>query len=167
MDAPQLSPADYTAAEVVALLDLQPLEQEGGHFRRVALGPADAATGRESYSVAMFLVTPEGFSALHRLAADEVWCFLAGDPVESLRLAPDGTGGWRRLGPSPAEGDLAVDVVPEGTWQGTRLSGAGRWALVSVTVVPAFRWEDFELGREDELAALYPAFAEGIRELVR
>ena len=77
-----LSPTTHTAAEVVALLDLQPLDQEGGWFRRTAEStlviPGAALVGshggeRRAYSVIQALFTPEGFSALHRLISDEIW----------------------------------------------------------------------------------------------
>lgn len=167
MDTRQLSPAEFSAAEVIALLDLAPLEPEGGYFRRMAEGPADAVGGRRTYALIYFLVTPDGFSALHRLAIDEMWCFLAGDPVEMLQLLPDGTGHWTGLGLRAVKGDVPAGVVPAGTWQGTQLVAGGRWALVAATTVPGFEWEDFELGNREELAGLYPGFAPAIAGLTR
>lgn len=156
------------------LLDLQPLEREGGFFRRTAEGPvsggpacgADSGAPRRAWSAIYALFTPEGFSALHRLAVDELWCFHAGDPLESLRLYPDGGAGWVRLG-SGAGGVRAQEVVPRGVWQGTRLVAGGRWALVSCLCVPGFRWEDFEAGRVAELAAAFPSHAAAIASLCR
>lgn len=171
-----LSPETHSAADVVRLLELQPLEREGGFFRRTAEGPvagmpatAAAAGGvpRRAWSAIYAFFTPDGFSALHRLAVDEVWCFHAGDPLESLRLYPDGGAGWVRLGPGAAGGGHAQEVVPRGVWQGTRLVAGGRWALVSCVCVPAFRWEDFEAGRAAELAAQYPSQAAAIATLCR
>ena len=162
-----LSPVTHSAADVARLLGLQPLVPEGGFFRRVAEGPADGATGRRTWSTILFLVTPAGFSALHRMKADEVWCFHSGDALESLRLGPEGGVEWVRLGLNPAAGERAQDVVRGGVWQGTRLVAGGRWALVSCVVVPEFVWEDFELGERVELAARYPAFAAAIAELTR
>ncbi len=171
-----LSPTTHTAAEVVALLGLQPLDQEGGWFRRTAESalviPGAALVGshggeRRAYSVIQALFTPEGFSALHRLISDEIWCFHAGDPLESLRLHPDGRGEWIRLGLAPSAGLRVQDVVGANVWQGTRLVAGGRWALVSCTVVPEFVWTDFELADRAALTASYPAFADGIASLTR
>lgn len=167
MDLPRLTPDSYSAADVIALLDLQPLEREGGYFRRFAEGPAGAESARPAYSSILFLITAEEFSALHRLAVDEVWCFLAGDPAEGVRLDPDGLGRWVRLGSCPAEGEQVTDVVRAGTWQGTKMVPGGRWALLAVTAVPAFDWQDFEPAGRDELAQLYPAFADTIGEFTR
>ena len=171
-----LSPATHTAAEVIAQLGLQPLDQEGGWFRRTAESPvllpaaalpAGYQGSRRAYSVIQALFTPEGFSALHRLMSDEIWCFHAGDALESLRLHPDGRGEWVRLGLAPHAGQRLQDIVGANVWQGTRLVPGGRWALVSCTVVPEFVWSDFELGDGTALAAAYPIWAEDIRALTR
>ena len=168
MEPKKLSPATHTAAEVVRLLQLEPLEREGGFFRRTAESPLiDPGSGRRAWSVIYALITPAGFSALHRLAADEIWFFHAGDPLESLRLAPEGKGGWAKLGLNPAAGEHPQDVVPARVWQGTRLVPGGRWALVSCVVAPEFRWEDFELADRAKLQAAYPEFSEGIAALTR
>ncbi|HET7874227.1 MAG TPA: cupin domain-containing protein, partial [Methylomirabilota bacterium] len=37
------------------------------------------------------MLTPEGFSAMHRLASDEIFHFYLGDPVEMLQLWSDGS----------------------------------------------------------------------------
>lgn len=167
MTPANLSPDTHSAADVARLLDLRPLEPEGGFFRRIGEAAERGADGRRAWSGILFLVTPEGFSAMHRMRADEIWCFHAGDALESLRLSEAGPGAWVRLGFDSSAGERVQDVVPGGTWQGTRLVSGGRWALVSCVVVPEFVWEDFELGRCEELTARYPAFAEGIAALTR
>lgn len=168
MNADILAPETHTAEEVVRRYNLEPLDEEGGFFRRTA--EADLVlpgNERRAYSVIYALLTPVAFSAMHRLVSDEIWCFHAGDPLESLRLKLDGRGGWVRLGLNPAAGELPQDIVPAHTWQGTRLVAGGRWALVSCITVPEFHWEDFELGQRDALAANYPNFAAGIQALTR
>jgi predicted cupin superfamily sugar epimerase len=122
---------------------------------------------RRVYSTIYALFTPEGFSALHRLRSDEVWCFHAGDALESLRLHPDGEGEWTRLGLDIAAGERPQDIVEAHTWQGTRLVAGGRWALVSCIVSPEFAWDDFELGLREPLSAAFPTWAEPIRALTR
>jgi len=168
MDTGPLSPENHTADEVARMLRLEPLEQEGGFFRRTAESDVIlSGTGRRAYSVIYMLITPAGFSALHRLGTDETWCFHAGDPLESLRLRPDGSGGWVKLGLNPAAGEAPQDIIPARVWQGTRLQPGGRWALLSCIVAPEFRWSDFELGEQAALTAAYPDWAGAIRALTR
>jgi predicted cupin superfamily sugar epimerase len=167
MDGSLLHPGRLTAWEVVRLFKLEPLDQEGGYFRRTGESATILPGGRRAWSTIYSLITPEGFSALHRLAGDEIWCFHAGDALESLRLRPDGGGEWVKLGLNPAAGERVQDAVPAGVWQGTRLVPGGRWALVSCVVVPEFVWGDFELGERAALTAAWPDFAEGIEALTR
>jgi uncharacterized protein len=166
-----LSPETHDAAAVVRMLGLEPLDQEGGFFRRVAEAPLVLPAGvlpaglqgdHRAYSVIYLLLTPAGFSALHRLAQDEIWFFLAGDPVESLRLTPGRTG-WVRLDAA----EHRHDIIPARTWQGTRLVAGGRWALCSMVVVPEFLWSDFELAERTTLAVAYPAHTADIAALTR
>ncbi|MFI5336360.1 MAG: cupin domain-containing protein [Opitutales bacterium] len=170
-----LTSGNYSAEEVVALLGLQPLDQEGGWFRRTgesalmlpaAVLPPVPGGDRRAFSLSYALFTAAGFSALHRLAPEEVWCFHAGDALEMLQLSP--LGGIRvRLGAGLAEGEQLHAVVPAGHWQGTRLVPGGRWALISMLVVPEFTWRDFELGDRAALTARYPAWSGDIAALTR
>lgn len=167
-----LSTSTHSAQDVVAALDLEPLDQEGGYFRRTAeaglwVRPQNAAEDSRAYSVIYALFTPDGFSAIHLLTTDEVWCWHAGDRLESLRLSPDGSGELVKLGLNVAAGGRLQDVIPAGVWQGTRLAAGGRWALVSCIMAPEFRWQDFTLGDRDELIGKYPDWADGIEGLTR
>lgn len=168
MNPGQLSPDTHTAEEVARLLRLEPLEQEGGFYRRTAeAGVILPGSGRRAYSVIYMLITQAGFSALHKLGTDETWCFHAGDGLESLRLAPGGAGQLVRLGLNLGAGETPQDVVLANIWQGTRLKPGGRWALVSCVVAPEFHWSDFVLGERLALTSDYPAFAGEIRALTR
>ena len=166
------STSTHSAQEVVAALNLEPLNREGGFFRRTAeaelwVRPQDASEDSRAYSVIYALFTPDGFSAMHRLTTDEVWCWHAGDSLESLRLAADGSGEVVRLGLNVNSGERPQDVIAAGVWQGTRLAEGGRWALVSCIMAPEFRWQDFTLGERDELVAHYPNWTNEIAGLTR
>lgn len=151
------------AREIITALNLQPLPHEGGFFR---------VTWRSDVSSAiLFLLTPEDFSALHRLGQEELWHFHAGDPVELLRLDPrDGTAGLLRLGADVRAGEAPQAAVPAGTWQGARLApervSAG-FALLGCTVVPPWDERRFELGARADLAARFPGHAAIIAALTR
>lgn len=168
MVPPLLSPETHSAQEVIRVLGLAPLAGEGGWFRRVA--EADLIcieNGRRACSAIYFLVTPEAFSALHRLDAVETWCFHAGDPLEMLVLAHGGEARSVTLGTDLMVGQHPHWMVPAGAWQGARLRPAGRWALVTCVVAPEFLAEGFELGERAQLTAAYPKFAAEIAALTR
>ncbi len=165
-----------TASELIAALGLQPLAPEGGYYREtyratdsLAAGALPPRYGRDkALSTAIYyLLTPDTFSSIHRLPSDEVYHFYLGDPVELLRLWPDGRGDLTILGPDVLGGQLVQGVVPAGVWQGSRLLHSAGFALMGTTMAPGFDMQDFEPGRGDELASQYPAFADSIRALTR
>lgn len=148
-----------TAAEVIGMLALIPLPREGGYFRE---------TYRSAHSTAIYyLLTPDSFSAMHRLAGDEVFHFYLGDPVEMLQLHTDDSAQRLTIGPDIAGGMRPQVIVPGGTWQGSRVAPGGEFALLGTTMAPGFDPRDFELGDRDTLIGRYPDRADLIRALTR
>ena len=145
-----------SAAEVIRLLDLAPLEFEGGYFRRTythphslpaAALPPGYAGPRPLASTIYYLLTADTCSRLHRLPTDELWHFHLGDPV-ALHLFPAGDEGRFEhqkivLGTDLAGGHQVQAVVPGGCWFGAHLVAEGEWALLGCTLAPAFADEDF------------------------
>lgn len=158
------------ADELIALLRLKPLPEEGGFYRETyrAKGaiPKDALPmhgGERTYSTLIFyLVTPEEFSGLHRVKSDEIFHFYRGDPVNMIQI--DATGALKEvvLGTSFEDGHQLQTVVPHGIWQGTRLIEGGNWALMGCTVAPGFEFEDFETKTRAELIQEFPQHREVI-----
>lgn len=160
-----------TAAEMIDLLGLEPLPVEGGWFRRIHTSPLPHGNGgRGLASVIHYLVTAEGFSAMHRLPPEEVFHFYDGHAVDLLMLEPHGRGRMVRLGPDAVAGDQRTAIVPGGTWQGLRLADNAppdAWALLGVSVHPEFLWEEFELGDAATLAASHPDWHDEILARLR
>jgi predicted cupin superfamily sugar epimerase len=102
---------------------------------------------------------------MHRLASDEIFHFYLGDPVEMLQLYPDGRSALFTLGQDLAAGQQVQLVVPAGVWQGTRLVGQGKLALLGCTVSPGFDYADYESGSYADLSASWPAHTELISQL--
>jgi hypothetical protein len=160
-----------TAHEIKALLNLEPHPQEGGSYRQtyVSAAAVELPRGVRPASTAIYYLLEAGtFSEMHVLASDEIFHFYLGDPVEMLQLHADGRGSAVfTLG-----GDLKANqhvqlIVPAGVWQGTRLIGDGKVALLGCTVTPGFDFADYRGGSYAELAAKWPAEAERIRALTR
>ncbi len=157
-----------TAEEIRRLLQLRPLPHEGGWFAEAHRSPLVLpGTTRALSSVIYYLVEPRGFSALHRLDAEEVFHFYLGDPVEMLQLGPGDDARVLRLGGDLAAGERPLAVVPAGAWQGTRLAPGGSWALLGTTMAPAYEVGGFELGLRAELVARWPAHRALIEALTR
>lgn len=114
-----------------------------------------------------YLLEPGTFSEMHVLASDELFHFYLGDPVEMLQLWPDGRSEVVVLGPDLAAGQHVQLVVPAGVWQGTRLIGEGKVALLGCSVVPGFDFADYTSGSCAELTARWPQESAYIRALTR
>ena len=165
-----------SAKRIITLLNLKPLEFEGGHFAETYRAKESIAQGalpkryqsRRPFGTAIYyLLTPGNFSALHRLKSDEVFHFYAGDPVELVLLKPKGRTARVVLGPDLAAGQRPQILVPRGVWQGARLARGGKWALLGTTVAPGFERADFELGKRSVLTKNYPGNASLINALTR
>jgi len=165
-----------SAEELIRFLHLEPLPGEGGWYRethRSALQlPADvlAPRYRDAHAAGTaiyYLLTPDTFSALHRLPTDEVFHFYLGDPVEMLQLGPNPADGGRilTLGSDILAGQQVQTVVPAGVWQGSLLRTGGAFALMGTTMAPGFDFADYEAADRDALIAAFPDFAERIDRL--
>jgi uncharacterized protein len=159
-----------TPDEIKTLLKLEPHPVEGGFYRRTYTSAAtvELPRGTRALGTAIYyLLEPGTFSEMHLLDSDEIFHFYLGDPVEMLQLYPGGNSVALTLGQDLQAGQQVQLVVPAGVWQGTRLIGEGKVALLGCTVTPGFDFADYRTGRYEELAAKWPAEAERIRKLTR
>lgn len=165
-----------TADEIRKVLKLLPHPAEGGYFvetyrSEYLLAPDALPQGyprARSVSTAIYyLLTPDNFSAMHRLRGDEIFHFYLGDPVELLQIKAKGVAEVVVLGQDIIAGMRLQHVVPGGAWQGSRLQAGGKYALLGTTVAPGFDYEDFEMGKREELVTEFPRFAEMIQQLTR
>ena len=159
-----------TTDELKQLLGLEPHPIEGGYFRRTYTSPGsvDLARGTRAHGTAIYyLLEPGTFSEMHVLTSDEIFHFYLGDPVEMLQLHADGRSALFVLGQDLSAGQNVQLLVPAGVWQGTRLIGNGKMALLGCTVTPGFDFADYRNASSDELIAKWPQEAERIRKLTR
>ncbi len=165
-----------TADEVKQLLQLEPLRVEGGFFRETYRSrwkvseeylPEGTHGSRSIGTAIYFMITPETFSALHRMPGTEIFHFYLGDPVIMLQLHNDGTSQTITIGPDLAGGQRPQVVVRGGVWQGSRLAPGGNFALLGTTMSPGFDYADFQIGDRAQLSAQYPGVAEMIQNYTR
>jgi hypothetical protein len=130
-----------TADELAGTLGMQP-HPEGGRYVETWRGPD--VSGRATGSAIYFLLVAGERSRWHRVDADEIWLFHAGDPLAiDVAAAAGATVERHVLGSSVAVGERPQVVVPAGTWQSA--SPLGGWTLVSCVVAPGFVFDGFEL----------------------
>jgi predicted cupin superfamily sugar epimerase len=159
-----------TPDEIKILLKLEPHAIEGGFYRRTytSAHAVGMPRGDRPMSTAIYyLLEPGTFSEMHVLASDEIFHFYLGDPVEMLQLLPDGRSALFTLGQNLSAGQHVQLVVPAGVWQGTRLIGDGKVALLGCTVTPGFDFADYRSTSYAELAEKWPQEDTRIRLLTR
>ncbi len=165
-----------TANDIIRMLDLQPLAMEGGYFRetyrsRLRLSPntlGEPYQQEKAVATAIYyMLTPDTFSALHRLPTDEIFHHYSGGPVEMLQLLPNGQSCVVVLGSDLMAGQLPQVVVRAGVWQGSRILPGADYALMGTTMAPGFDYADYEDGKREELLARYPSEAARIGTLTQ
>lgn len=132
------------AREVIERLGLAP-HPEGGWYRETWRG-RPGADGRAVGTSILFLLTADRPSGWHRVDADEVWSWHAGDPLELSTSAGGTTVERGILGVDLAAGQRPQLVAPAGAWQSARTLGG--WTLVGCAVAPGFTPAGFELAPE-------------------
>jgi len=144
---------------------------EGGYYRRsyTTKNGRDFGNGYQQPegTAIYFLLTPDSFSALHKLVNDELYHFYMGDPVELNEFSPEGDLRTTKLGQDLDSGQLLQYPVKAGNWQGSKLVAGGAWALLGTTMSPGFSWEGFTLAKRKDLVAIYPEHEILITELTR
>jgi predicted cupin superfamily sugar epimerase len=125
--------------------------------------------GDRSFSTGIyFLLESHNFSAFHRIQADEMWHFYAGQALEIFVIHQQSRElQVIRLGSDPDNGETFQAVVPAGAWFASRPAEGTGYALVGCTVAPGFDFADFEMADRNSLKQEYPEFEQLISELTR
>ena len=164
-------------------LGLEP-HPEGGYFRQTykselkvtpwallsSLRPGTIPSigrPRAASTAIYFLLEGENFSAFHRLKSDEMWHFYAGSPLMVHVIDPSGKYSSTLLGSDAEAGQVFHAIVPAGCWFASHVADWKGWTLVGCTVAPGFEYEDFEMGKAEELVKEYPKNREIINRLTR
>lgn len=176
-----MSVSNAAARALIDRLGLAP-HPEGGYYREthrdgarvVRLASADRANApqgpvRAASTAIYYLLCDGAYSAWHRIDADEVWHFYAGDPLDIHMIDEAGVLTTRRLADALShEGAAYQVVVPAGCWFAAECVPADNdasFALVGCTVAPGFEFSAFELADTLALLARYPQHAALLRRL--
>lgn len=160
---------DPKAREIVNILGLIELPEEGGYYSRTYQAPEWVELGRGKRPVGdaiYYLITEDQFSGLHRLKCDEMWHFYAGDPVEMV-LFSDEEFQVKELGNSNLEVHRPQQLVRAGQWQGAKLKAGGKWALLGTNAFPGYEQSDFTLGKIEMFEKLSPDHLKVVRRYMK
>ncbi len=160
------------ANEIIEKLGLKPLPEEGGFYKEtfrdqgmIPNSELPHLDGEHTYSTCIYyLITPEEFSGLHAVKSTEIFHFYAGDPVEMVQITESGNLTKKILSSNIESGHEPQVIVTPNVWQGTKLIGDGKWALLGCTVAPGFEFSDFLGGTFTELIKVFPNHKNVIKE---
>lgn len=147
---------------------------EGGAYKETYRSPqllsqaaiGGACKGDRNASTAIYFLLEHGqFSALHRIAADELWHFYDGDALTIYEINEEGRMFVHTLGRDLDRSEHLQVLIKAGSWFGARCNVPDGFSLVGCTVAPGFDFEDFELADRETLCREYPAYEKIIREL--
>jgi uncharacterized protein len=149
---------------------------EGGYFRETyrspdVLSPAGMPPryprARNASTSIYYLLEGKDMSVFHRLRSDETWYFHEGNPLAVYLMDP--ANGLRRviLGSHPVKGEEYQCPIPAGTWFAAHLLDSTGYAFIGCNVAPGFDFEDFEIGKREELLGQFPQHGDTIRLLTK
>lgn len=148
------------ATEYIQKLGLVP-HPEGGYYRQLF---GNDETGEKPVSTIYYMLTANDMSAFHRLHnMVEIWYFHAGEPLNIYVIESGGTLTVHRLS---EQDEMQVVIQPE-QWFAADIPSKRGFCLVGCAVGPAFRFENFELAKKEELLKLYPQHGTLIERMCR
>jgi predicted cupin superfamily sugar epimerase len=156
--------------EVKSLIErykLEPLPVEGTLFTSTYRSKQEFDSGKPCGTaiIALYCNEPRSASIFHKLPADEIWHFYAGDPLRLVLLYPDGSSKDVIMGNDPLKGQHVQFVIPAGVWQAGHMVEGGKYSLFGCTMAPGFTGDMFEGGTREVLMNIYPEKADDINKL--
>ena len=146
--------------DFITKLDLAP-HPEGGYYRQVF---GNDENGENQISTIYYMLCDSDFSAFHRLhGVVEIWYYHAGQPLDIYVISPAGELSVRHLS---AYDEMQVVIEPE-YWFAAELPGKKGFSLVGCAVAPAFKFDNFELAKKEDLLREFPQHGAVIERLCR
>lgn len=154
-----------TADDFIQHLELEQ-HIEGGYYRSSYNSQSNFDQTRSLWTSIYFLLRTGEVSHFHRLTADEMWYFHAGESLTIYMISEQGELTTAQLGLDIAAGERPQFLVPKGCIFGSAMNKPG-FSLVGCMVSPGFTFEDFELFSQETLLDMYPQHEEIIKRLSR
>lgn len=134
---------------------------EGGYYRQVF---GNDENGEKQISTIYYMLCDNDFSAFHRLhGMTEIWYYHAGECLDIYVIDANGELVIHHLS---ADDEMQV-VIEQEQWFAAELPGKKGFSLVGCAVAPAFKFENFELAKKDDLLREFPQHRATIERLCR
>ena len=148
----------------IEVLNLKP-HPEGGFFSEIYKSEETVNSqclpgrynGSRSFSTSIyFLLKGNQISYLHKLKSDEIWHFYDGCAIKLYIIDEMGNLSTILLGKNLAEGEILQAVIKRNCWFCAEITNKLSFSLVGCTVSPGFEFDDFEIGKRDDLLTRFP-----------
>ncbi len=136
---------------------------EGGYYKEVYRSgeiilpshlPKRYKTSRNFSTSIYFLLEGKQFSAFHLLQSDELWHFYDGCTVLLYIINRNGELSIKKLGKGK-DCELQLTIEKQ-NWFAAEIEDKKSFSLFGCTVSPGFEFDDFELGKRQELIKKFP-----------
>jgi predicted cupin superfamily sugar epimerase len=157
-------------SKIVNELSLIP-HPEGGYYREIYRSPEiikeellpERFSGSRSICTSIYyLLDSKSFSAWHRIKSDETWHLYSGSPL-SIHMLCRGIGYEKII----LGGVKRQYTISYGTWFAVSVDEPDKFSLAGCTVSPGFDFDDFEMGKLNNLLSEFPEHQALIRKYVR
>jgi len=147
---------------------------EGGYFREVYRSgemilpeylPKRYKAPRNFSTSIYFLLEGNQFSAFHFLQSDELWHFYDGSSVLLYVIDQKGNLSVQKLG--KGEDSNFQITIQKKNWFAAEVENKKSFSLFGCTVSPGFEFDDFKLGKRNELIKKFPRHKNIISRLTR
>jgi hypothetical protein len=147
---------------------------EGGYFKEVYRSgeiilpehlPKRYMKSRNFSTSIYFLLEGKQFSLFHILKSDELWHFYDGSSVLLYIINQKGKLSVNKLG-RDEDCELQLTIEKQ-NWFAAEVEDKKSFSLFGCTVSPGFEFEDFEMGRRDELIKNFPLHSDLIIRLTK
>lgn len=156
--------ANLEVKALIEKLNLFP-HPEGGYFSEVYKAselidqialPKRFISSRAFSTSIYYLLVQNQKSLFHKILSDEVWHFYKGSSLTLHQI--DENGNYRKfiLGNDIWDNENPQIVIKNNTWFAAEINDKNNYSLVGCTVSPGFEFEDFFIGKRDELLIKYP-----------
>ena|GEM_PF-2130384 len=136
-------------------LHLQPLDGEGGYFRRIK---RDSRTvENRNYYTTIYYLLEDRFKCWIKLRQDEIWNVHSGSAVTVHMISPDGEYSNAVLGRDIEKGELLSFSIPHDHYYFIEVNDQNiNYCLATCTVVLGFDYRDRECIADEDLIIKYP-----------
>lgn len=147
---------------------------EGGYFKEVYRSgelilpehlPKRYKQSRNFSTSIYFLLEGKQFSSFHILKSDELWHFYDGSAVILYIINQNGELSIHKLGRN-ADCELQLTIEKQ-NWFAAEVKDKKSFSLFGCTVSPGFDFDDFELGKRDDLIKKFPQHSALIKRLTK